>query len=268
MLMRIAIVEDEEIIRKGLVFAIDWLELGCVVVGSAGNGLEGLELIRKEKPDIVLTDIKMPRMSGLDMIVQATKDHTFYSVVLTSYSEFELAQKALRIGVSDYLLKPVDKEELKAVLEKLKSRMLHQEKYDVIEQISQKHVITAKDDWTIFKMARDSEDFYVKRTYELVRARYQEKISVNDVAEELGVSVSYLSRRLKSSLNITFVDLLNQYRIKKALALLEQGEWRIYEVSDQVGFREYKHFVSVFKKYTSISPSEFMKNRGTIIKSS
>lgn len=266
MLMRVVIVEDEEIIRKGLEVAIDWMEYGCIVVGTAENGADGLELIRRELPDIVLTDIKMPRLSGLDMIEQAGAEQNFYSIILTSYSEFELAQKALKIGVSDYLLKPVDREELRMILDKISRRLNNQNRYEKIEQISQSRTITAQDEWAIFQMAKHSENYYVKRTYELIKERYQERISVNDVAEELGVSVSYLSRKLKTHLNITFVDLLNQYRIRKALMLLEQENQKIYEISEQVGFGEYKYFSSVFKKYTGSNPTEFIRNRGSVIK--
>lgn len=81
----------------------------------------------------------------------------------------------------------------------------------------------------------------------------------------MGVSASYLSRKLRGSLNITFVDLLNQYRVKMALQLLNQGTLRIYEISDRLGFSEYKHFCSVFKRYTNVTPTEFVKNGGVTI---
>lgn len=260
MLLKVVVVEDEEIIRKGMIFSINWLDMECIVAGSAQDGQEGLEVIRRVQPDVVLTDILMPRMSGLEMIEQALTEYQFYSIVLTSYSEFELAKRALQIGVADYLLKPVDEEELRVVLEKIRNQIIYNNRYKKIEELSQDRILTAYDDWRLFESAAGSGDFYVKRTYEIVKERYMEKLSISSVAEELGVSSSYLSRKLKASLNVTFVDLLNQYRIKEALKLLSQGTMRIYEVSDQVGFSGYKYFCSVFKKYTNISPSEFLKD--------
>ena len=246
MLLKVVIVEDEEIIRKGLTFALNWLDMGCIIVGTAKDGAEGLETIRREQPDIVLTDIKMPKMNGLKMIETAIKDQQFYSLVLTSYSEFELARQAIHMGVTDYLLKPVDE-------------------YEKIEKISQDRLLTVYDEWKIFDSAKNSMDPYVKRTYEFVKQHYKEKVSINQVAESLGVSTSYLSRKLKAGLNTTFVDLLNQYRIKKALNMLSQGTMRIYEISDELGFSEYKHFCGVFKKYTNVTPSEFLKNGGVAV---
>ena len=225
MLLKVVIVEDEEIIRKGLTFALNWLDMGCIIVGTAKDGAEGLETIRREQPDIVLTDIKMPKMNGLKMIETAIKDQQFYSLVLTSYSEFELARQAIHMGVTDYLLKPVDEDELKESLDKIRQQIAYASKYEKIEKISQDRILTVYDEW---------------------KQHYKEKVSINQVAESLGVSTSYLSRKLKAGLNTTFVDLLNQYRIKKALNMLSQGTMRIYEISDELGFSEYKHFCGVF----------------------
>ena len=265
MLLKVVIVEDEEIIRNGLTFALNWLDMDCIIVGKAKDGAEGLETIRREQPDIVLTDIKMPKMNGLKMIETAIKEQHFYSLVLTSYSEFELARQAIHMGVTDYLLKPVDEDELKESLDKIRQQIAYASKYEKIERISQDRILTVYDEWKIFDSAKNSMDPYVKRTYEFIKQHYKEKVSINQVAEILGVSTSYLSRKLKAGLNTTFQDLLNQYRIKKALNMLNQGTMRIYEISDELGFSEYKHFCSVFKKYTNVTPSEFLKNGGVAV---
>lgn len=265
MLLKVVIVEDEEIIRKGLTFALNWLDMDCIIVGTAKDGAEGLEVIRKEQPDIVLTDIKMPKMTGLKMVEEALKERHFYSLVLTSYSEFELARQAIHMGVTDYLLKPVDEDELREALGKIRHQIARASRYEKIEKISQDKILTVSDEWKIFESARNSVDPYVKKTYGFIKEHYKEKLSINFVAESLGVSTSYLSRKLKGALNTTFVDLLNQYRIKEALNMLNEGTMRIYEISDELGFSEYKHFCSVFKKYTNVTPSEFLKNGGVAV---
>ncbi len=262
MYLKLVIVEDEEIIRKGLSLAINWLDMGLAVVGCAKDGLEGLEMIYEKKPDIVLTDIKMPRLSGLKMIEQASKKLDFYALVLTSYSEFEFAKKAINIGVVEYLLKPLDEEELKKTIEKIRAKIAYNNKYKNIEQISKEKIISSCDEWKIFESARESQNPYIKATYEFIKNHYSEKISINQVADVLSLSPSYLSRKLKKHLNTGFVDLLNQYRIKKALIMLNETNKKVYEISQELGFSEYKHFCTVFKKYTKFTPTEFSKKGG------
>lgn len=261
-MLKVLIVEDEEIIRKGLVFSINWLSMDCIVAGAAKDGAEGLEMIARCRPDVVLADIRMPKLTGLEMIEEGLKVHDFFSILLTSYSDFEFARQAVHIGVSDYLLKPVDEEELAQAMEKIRMKVQKRDTYRKIEEISQSRVIAEHADWQIFKMAEQSIDIYVKRTYEMIRQQYKEKLGINQVAEELNVSPSFLSRRIKAELNTTFVDILNQYRIREAIRLLEKGTMRIYEISDDVGFSEYKYFCAVFKRYTGTSPTEFVKNGG------
>lgn len=258
MMLKVVVVEDEEIIRKGLIFSINWLEMGCVVVGSASDGQEGLQVICDKEPDLVIADILMPRMSGLDMLEQAMRDRHFYGVVLTSYSEFDLAKRALQLGVTDYLLKPVDEDELKAVVEKVRRRI---DREDPVQKAGKapKEPDSGEQNLLPPGNAPENTDPYVRQLCEIIRVRYMEKLSVNSVAKELGISSSYLSRKIKSCLDTTFVDLLNQYRINQATRLLKQTSLRIHEISQQVGFSEYKYFFSVFKKYTGVGPTEFIR---------
>lgn len=263
MLLKVLIAEDEEIIRKGLVYAINWLDMGCVVTATVKDGAEGLEMIGREKPDIVLADIHMPRMSGLEMIEKGLEIHKFHSIILTSYSEFELTRQAIQIGVTGYLLKPVVEDEVREIIEKIRRRVEEANKYKKIEKIVEDRILTEGADWKIFEMAEKSLDPYVKQTYEIIKSQFREKLGINSVADQLGISPSFLSRRLKSNLNATFVDILNQFRVKEAIRMLEKGTMRIYEISDDLGFSEYKYFCSVFKRYTGTSPTEFMKNGGS-----
>ena len=109
-MLRVMIVEDEDMIRKGLVFTIDWLSMDCVVVAEASNGQEGYERILEYKPDVVIADICMPFMDGIEMIQKASEKVKFKSILLTSYAEFDYARRAIEARVCEYLLKPVDEE--------------------------------------------------------------------------------------------------------------------------------------------------------------
>lgn len=109
---RIVVVEDEEIVRKGLVITTDWESYDCQVIGEAKNGGEGLSLITKLKPDIVITDIRMPVMDGLQMIEKVYETYMPVTIMITAFNEFEYAKKGIDLSISDYLLKPFDDAQL------------------------------------------------------------------------------------------------------------------------------------------------------------
>ena len=136
-MIRVLIVEDEEIIRKGLINTIDWIEKDCNIVGEAINGLDGLEKIRELKPDLVITDIKMPNLNGLEMIKRCQSENiVFESILLTSYGEFEYAKEGINIGVVEYLLKPLDEELLYKALDKVKQKLENKKNLEVLEKVS------------------------------------------------------------------------------------------------------------------------------------
>lgn len=110
---KVLLVDDEYFPREALKVTIPWEKYGCTVCGEAKNGLDGIEKAMELKPDIVLADINMPFMDGLDMIMNLQKvlPDTLYSIV-TGYSEFEYAKRGIDLGVTHFILKPVDDEEL------------------------------------------------------------------------------------------------------------------------------------------------------------
>lgn len=111
--MRLLIAEDELWLRKRLVSTIDWSSYGISKVYEAEDGGEALEIALKEKPDIVITDIRMPELSGIDLMKKLNENSIFSKMIVVSgYDDFEYAQGALRMGAINYLLKPVDEEEL------------------------------------------------------------------------------------------------------------------------------------------------------------
>lgn len=247
-MIRIVIVEDEEIIRKGLVYSIEWMEHGCSIAGEASNGAAGLEMIRKLSPDVVITDIRMPVMDGLEMLAKARSEADFIGIILTSYGEFEYAQRAIKLGVSDYILKPIDEDKLLGAVvaagELIEKRRTLP---DFAPALSEELLAAA------------SKDRCTDRAVKTIRERYTEKLSLENIAAELDVSPSYLSRRFKENMGHTFVDLLNMYRVQKAAAILCETGARACEASDRTGFTDYKHFCAVFKKYTGLAPTEFVK---------
>ncbi len=250
-MQRILIVEDEEIIRRGLVSTIDWRSMDCLVVGDAADGRAGLELLRREHPDILLTDIRMPRMDGIAMAECARAEGILPQLVfLTSYAEFGYAKKAIELQAADYLLKPVDEAELTALMRRLAAEgREHRAGESLMEGI----------DWSRY-FADEGLNPYVRQAMERIRSDYRKRISIELLAEEVGVSASYLSRKFKEAVGQTFLELLTRERLQKAVAQLVSGKYRVYEVAEENGFGDYKNFCTVFKKYMQCSPREFMRN--------
>lgn len=264
---KLIIVEDEEIIRKGLINTIDWLSMGFIVIGEAEDGEEGLRLIRELEPDLVITDIKMPFLNGLDMLEKAKNTRSFESIILTSYSEFDYAKKAISVGVSDYILKPVNEKELFDIVSKIKKKIDEVKIYEDIKCHTEKK---EKIELANLKIYIDSNEVntYVKYAINKIKEEYNERLSIESLADELGVSPSYLSRKFKQETSYTFLDMLNKYRVQKAVELMmkEKDKYRVYEIADIVGFGDYKNFSLVFKKYTNFSPKDFMKANSVIFK--
>lgn len=118
-MIRVIIADDEARVCKLINKLIDWDKLGMRIVGTASNGIEALELIEKENPDIVITDIRMPGYDGLEMIEKAKMiNNDLEIIIISGYGQFEYAKKAIEFGVKDYLLKPVNQDELLKALTK------------------------------------------------------------------------------------------------------------------------------------------------------
>ena len=253
-MIKVLIVEDENLIRKGLVYAINWKAMDSVVVGEGKDGREGLEKIAQLKPDVVMTDIKMPKMSGIDMIARAQEQQLadFIPIILTSYSEFEYARKSIRLGVAEYLLKPVDEDELAATMKRIGEALEKRRQEQYLRHAEENSM-------AVFLQPGKFESPYVTRAVQEIMEHYGGKLTLESVAEKLDISVTYLNKKLKEETSSTFLDLLNRYRVTKAGELLQTGRYKVYEVSDMTGFSDYKHFCAVFKKYTGTAPTGFVK---------
>ena len=122
-MLKVLIVEDEEMIRKGIVLTVDWAAMDCVVVGEASNGLEALDAVQRYDPSLIITDLKMPQMDGIEMVTRLRQaGNNAYVIILTAYDTFSYAQAALRLGAVDYLLKPFHDGDLEAAITRVQQR--------------------------------------------------------------------------------------------------------------------------------------------------
>lgn len=247
-MLKVVVIEDEELVRRGIVMAVDWASVDCEVVGEASNGEAGLELIARERPDIVVTDIRMPRMDGLEMLRRLREEGCGASVILlTAYSDFTYAQSALKLGAVDYLLKPFHDGELEETIARIRSR-------------AQAAAPAAPAAPVLPEGQGPEKSKYVREALAYLSEHYNDPdISVSSVARSLGVSDGHLSHVFKKETSYTLSAYLTNYRMHKATELLRDCRVKVYEVAESVGYRDITYFSSAFKKSVGMSPSEYQK---------
>lgn len=253
---KVAIIDDEPLIVEGLSKTIEWEKWNCQVTGFAYNGREGMELIRKEQPDIIISDINMPEMDGLKMIAGLRSEFpNMQLIILTGYREFEYARQAIELGVSRFLLKPSKMNELYEAIEAVTDR-LRQLKVASDERLETEENEQAEQDQDVL-YNNEANSFIVKNALEYIRENYQEKLRLIDVADQVYVSQWHLSKLLNKHTGKTFSEILNGARMERAKELLKDPSLRIYDVAEMVGFQDLAHFSRVFKKMEGMSANEY-----------
>ena len=243
-MLKVLIVDDEALVRRGIVLGVDWAAMGCVVVGEAANGEEGLAAVERFSPNLIITDVRMPRMDGIEMMNRLReKGCRAHVIVLTAYSDFSYARSALQFGADDYLLKPFRDQELTAAIDKIRRKER--------EQTS----LTPQDTLPLLKGDKSK---YVLQALEYIAAHYADQdISITSIAAHLGVSEGHLSHVFKKETSYTIISYLTQYRVHTAMKLLQDCRYKVYEVAEMVGYRDVAYFGSTFKKLVGVSPSEY-----------
>ncbi|NOU66938.1 response regulator [Paenibacillus sp. LMG 31461] len=341
---RILIVDDEPMIRRGLQKLVEQSGLPIESLRTAENGVVAMQRIQEERPDFLFTDIRMPKMDGLELCAQiAEMDADIQVVVISGYGDFEYAQKCVSYGVKEYLLKPVNIKGFQQVLEKLilnKSKvssesfvavtkleswatrleqavwMLQQEELDrdleeikaelgtyklklnrmsdIVQEIytlvhgrlivrdvymiQEEPQISAslseEDVWLWFTASvrgllqelknkrKGKQKDPVEEAKQYMEKHLAEEVSLEEVAEFIGLNPSYFSQLFKQNTQETFVQYRTRRRMEKAKKLLQQPHWRITDISGEVGYADHPHFTKTFKKYEGCLPSEYRQRMG------
>ena len=248
-MLKVRVVEDEEMIRKGIVLAVDWAALDCVVVGEAANGLQALEAVERYAPSLIITDLKMPVMDGLEMLRQLReRGNNAFVIILTAYDSFAYAQAALRLGAVDFLLKPFHDGELEQAVTRLKQRM------DRAGQGGEKGPAPLP----LPELKKGDKSKYVLEAMAYIGEHYHEpNIGVAAIAQHLGISEGHLSHTFKKETDYTLLNYLTRYRIHRAMELLRDCRLKVYEVAGEVGYRDIDCFSAPVKKLVGLSPSDY-----------
>ncbi len=241
--MKILIVEDETRARQGLYDQIQSFGPPFEVIGEAEDGLEGLRMVKELRPDVVLTDIRMPKLDGLQMVedVRNCKLDVIF-VILSGYAEFEYAQKGITLGVEDYLLKPITVKKLRETMERIHQKFMARSGEEPMEERQ-------------FSKA-------VQSIVNDVKKNCSQKLSINDYAEKFKMSPEYISRIFAKETGDNFSSYLTKVRIHQAKQLLLNTDYKIYEIAIMVGYNDSQYFCRVFKKEEGISAKEYILKHG------
>lgn len=249
---KVVIIDDEPIIVEGISRMVPWEKYGCRIVGTALSGEEGLEVIRREQPDLLFSDISMPGMDGLEMIAVLRVNFPNMMIsILTGYRDFDYAQSAIRLGVTRFLLKPSNMEEIEEAVECM------------VKNLQRLH-ITGEETGKEEEQDREESpagSFIVKNALAYIDRNYREHLTLGDVAENTYVSQWHLSKLLNRHTGQNFSELLNHVRIEHAKSLLRDPSLRIGDIAEEVGFVDIAHFSRVFKKIVGVSANEYRNKR-------
>ena len=240
--LRVLLVDDEIMIREGFKQLFDWQAHDCEVVGEAGDGMEALTQIDTLRPDIVIMDINIPIMNGLKVIQLSRIKHPNTAFVIVSgYDDFSYCREALRLQITDYILKPVNYEEFGTCIDNLKISLFERRVSSAAEPEKQ-------------------EERAITGITRYLQKHLAEEISLSVLAEQFHLNPQYISQLFKSEIGVNFLVYLTNIRMEKAKKLLLSTALSIAEVAEQSGYGDYRVFTKVFKKSEGITPSQYRRD--------
>ncbi|MEK4345206.1 response regulator transcription factor [Paenibacillus sp. FSL P4-0184] len=257
---RMLIADDNKYERDGMKYLISKYKLP-LEISEARNGKEALQIIEQQEFDLLLTDIKMPFMDGLQLVKAAREICPNLKIILLSgHSEFEYARAAIPLKVLHYLLKPVEAEALRSVLSEVVEQCEQEE--------SQNHNVNLKPytgasapSKSEADGSRSADSEYGKRAVDelirIIETKYNQDLSLEYLAASVHLSGSYLSHIFKKRTGTSVVKYINQYRMEKAKEFLDQSNYKINDVYKMVGYSDFSYFGVSFKQHFGLTPTQY-----------
>ena len=240
--LRVLLVDDEIMIREGFKRLFDWQAHDCEVVGEAADGMEALTQIDTLQPDIVIMDINIPIMNGLKVIsVSRIKHPNTAFVIVSGYDDFSYCREALRLQITDYILKPVNYEEFGNCIDNLKISMFRQ-------RVSSPAEPEKQEERTITSITR------------YLQEHLSEEVSLSVLSDEFHLNSQYISQLFKNEIGVNFLTYFTNIRMERAKKLLLSTSLSVAEVAEQSGYGDYRVFTKVFKKSEGITPSQYRRD--------
>lgn len=242
----VLVVEDEKLIARNISRSIQRVNSSFEVVAIASNGEEALAITDELLPNVVFTDICMPVMDGLELAKRIHEKYDFIiCVILSGHNDFTYAKEAIQHQVMEYLLKPINDDELAEALKKIEKLLLTSQENFEIENNS-----------SFQKPERIAE-----LVEEYIHKHYMDLLELGEIAEKFGFSVSYLTKIFTKLTGKTPSKYIRDYRVSIAKQLLRNPSLSISAVGKKVGYPDQFHFSKIFKQATRYSPSEYRSQK-------
>ncbi|MDT8858931.1 response regulator [Alkalihalobacillus sp. MEB130] len=238
----ILLVEDERWVRTAIRKTIEKTNLPFKTVHECENGLEAIDWLKENSVDLIMTDVKMPVMGGISFVQETRNKNANLDIIFVSgYDDFPYVQSALRNGAIDYLLKPVDLEDMTLCLEKWLSKRPR------IEEKPKTKLMP-------------SDMSTIEKVIQYIEESMPGEVTLYEAAENVHLNPSYLSQMFKQKMNMNFSDYVQTQRMNEAIKLLCHTSLPIAEIGHRLGYTDTAHFSNKFKKVTSQSPSAYRKS--------
>lgn len=245
------IVDDEYLVRRGIKQLVDYDTLNISEVYEASNGKEALEIFMTHKPGLILADINMPEMNGLEL-AEKVKAHSPGTKIalITGYDYFDYAVTALKAGVDDYVLKPVSKKDIEALLKKLIQKIQNDKvNFETRELLKEVHPTSP---------GNQEQEGYEEQLSQIIENELgNSELSLSFIGERIGLSSGYVSQLFKKLFNAPFKTYIMNKRMDKAKLLLLSTELKNYEIAESLGFEDPNYFSNCFKKVVGMSPGHY-----------
>ena len=250
---KIVLIDDEPWALAGLRKIFNWHNKQFEIAAESTNSVEALDIIRRVQPDAVFTDIRMPDISGIELMkIIRSEGLDIEFVIISGFAEFSYAQESLRLGAFDYFLKPIQIKEANTLLKTL---------WEYLEQKKQKNT-NVPDNLPAHKTGDYINPDFI-RLLSYIDMHFQEELHLSSLAEKFRLNPTYCSELFKKVTEKTYPEYLSKLRIKHACRLLESTSMSLQQVAYKTGFSDNYYFTKVFKKTIGCPPSEFRKRKMT-----
>lgn len=217
------------------------------ILYEARNGREAINIAKKAHVDIIITDIRMPVMDGIELLKEIKKMNLCgYVILLSEFADFASARQGIIFGAFDFIEKPVDGKKLKALFERLKSNAAEEN----AEQFTDRRL----------SEGNSSGNVMIQNICKYIQDNAGSiKLTLESVSEQFFINKSYLSHLFKIETGKNFVDYVTEIKMEKARKMLQDGNLKIYEIAHNLGYENEEYFSRIFKKYAGNSASEYQK---------